>query len=148
MVSPIVRRSSLFHVDHDGVEVQDLGLDHLAATEDQQLMRQPRGASAHVDDFGDVSLEGDHGFVRAEPEPAGQLRQAVRDERGIVHDPGQEVVEVMGDPAGQLSDALQPLGLVKSVLQIAKIGFGSLPVGDVTRDRGSADDRAGSVTDR
>jgi len=77
-------------------------------------------------------------------------------ELGVVHDPGEEVVEVVGDAARELPHALEPLGLVELGLEVGPrlfdlgvaqpglerglVGLGALAVRDVA-DRGG-DQRA------
>ena len=59
----------------------------------------------------------------------------------IADDRSQQIVEVMRDAAGQLADRLHLLGL-------AKLLFGCLPLGQIARDLGKADQLAGAVMDR
>ena len=79
------------------------------------------------------------------------VREALGHEAGVVHDPGQQVVEVVGDPARELADALEPLRLLELGLEersfLVALGvdedrlsvvlflLDSLALGDVTDDR-------------
>ena len=94
------------------IYVDDRRLDDLAAGERQQLVGQVRGFLGGEADLLDVLahrltvLVGNRGSV-----------QIVGHECGVVDDHCQQVVEVVGDPARQLPEALQALCLVQLVLQ-------------------------------
>ena len=82
-------------VGHDGVEVQRLWLDRFTPPEDEQLFCESSGSFGQGLDLFNVRPH--CGFV-------GGL---FGHESGIVHD-GSQQVEVMGDPTGELSQALEP----------------------------------------
>ena len=65
------------------------------------------------------------GSVRCRPD-RGRVGRLLGHERGVGHDDGQQVVEVVGDPAGQLAQALEPLGLMQLMLQRAAIGLNAV----------------------
>ena len=80
---------------HDLVEVQDPLPHDFAAAEDQQLAGERRRALRGAADLLDV-----RGRRRV-------LADVVGHELGVVEDDPEEVVEVVGDAAGELSHALQ-----------------------------------------
>ena len=51
------------------------------------------------------------------------------DERGVVEDDREQVVEVVGDAAGELAEALEPLRLVQLALVALALGLGPQPFG-------------------
>jgi hypothetical protein len=103
---------------HHLVEAQRRGLHHLAAPEREQLPRQRGGPLGRALDLGHVLLH---------PRVGG----AVLDEAGVAQDRRQQVVEVMGDAARQLADALQALGVMQFVLEPVPLPFGPDPLRDV-----------------
>jgi hypothetical protein len=60
---------------------------------------------------------------------------AVACQRDVAHDRGEQVVEVVGDAAGQLPDRLHLLRLTQARLQFLPLGLGPHALGDVARDR-------------
>ncbi len=83
---------------HAFADVERLRLQGLAPREGQQLRGQLGGARDRVRDRGDVAL----------PPLLAQLRPVQQVDRGADH--GQEVVEVVRDAAGELSQRLQRAG--------------------------------------
>ena len=107
--SPIVRsRSSVMLADQRG-EVDELGLQRLAAREGEQLRGEDRGVLGGLDD----------GFGEALAALVGEVVAA--EDVGRALDDGQEIVEVVRDAAGQLAERLHLLALAKLVL-----GLGAL----------------------
>ena len=87
-------------------QIQDRGLHDLLSAEGEKLCGQRRGAVGRLADPGEVAL------LR------GVRRQAGRHELGVVVDRGEDVVEVVGDPAGQLADGLELLRLAAALLDL------------------------------
>ena len=99
----------LHRADHV-VEVQHLRLDHLAAGEGEQLVGQRGGPLGGPLDLPDVLAD------RRPRLGAGRRGQAVQllgDERRVVEHHREQVVEVVGHPAGQLLQVVQALALVQ-----------------------------------
>jgi hypothetical protein len=125
-LDPLAQRPAqqVFELGEELAQVEQLRLDHLATTEDQQLPGQCRGALGGATDFLDVVVRG-----RA-------CLQLVADELGVVHDHAEDVVEVVSDATGQLSDALQPPRPVELLLQ-GLLALALRPLADVAnRSRG------------
>ncbi len=77
-----------------------------------------------------------------------RLLGCLRGELGVVHDGGQQVVVVVGDPGGELAQAFQPFGLAEPVFQRPAVGFSAVALGDVAgHDRGPGHGAAG-IADR
>ncbi len=76
------------------------------------------GVDRHVDE--DLLDVGAHRFPL---DRRGFLSHGLFDERGVVGDDGQQVVEIVGDPAGQLTQAFQPLRLMKLAFQPVPLGL-------------------------
>ena len=98
------------------VQVERARLQHLPPAEREQLLRQLGGAVGGALDLAEV---------------ARQLRVAVRaleQQRRVARDPGQQVVEVVGDTAREPAEALELLGVQELRLE-------ALPVGDVAHER-------------
>src|ERR1700722_2079454 len=95
----------------DGVEVKDLRPDHVAAGEDEQLVGEPGCPFAGFLDLREVSA----GRFQVRGQVwAGYSRGCgdfFGDERDIVEDHREQVVEVVRDPAGELAEAFEALGL-------------------------------------
>ncbi len=71
----------------------------------------------------------DHLDVRSRRLGGGQFSQC---QVGVAHDPGQDVVEIMGDAAGQDTQAFQFLGMPKLPFSFPQRRFGSFLVLDKT----------------
>ena len=56
-----------------------------------------------------------------------EWRHAVSDQAGVAENADQKIIEIVSDPAGQNSDALQFGGFAKLILQ-------SLSLGDIPRN--------------
>ena len=107
--SPIVR-SSRSSISRDKVvEVEPLGLQRLAAGEGEQLAGQRGGVGSGLDDR----------LGEADALVVGKLGRAEHVGRAL--DDGQQIVEVVGDAAGQLAQRLHLLALAELVF-----GFGAL----------------------
>ena len=107
-----------------GVHVEQLGLQGLPAREGEQLAGQLGGAVGGVGDG--VGVAG--APLLAEARPAQQVHRAA--------DHRQQVVEVVGHPAGELADRLQLLGLAQRVLGVVqRLGLepvaGDVPAADI-----------------
>ena len=119
MCSPIERRSICSTSAMALVEVQHLRPDHLAAGEREQLVGQVGAALAGPDDL--LGVGDDRGEVRV------RRSRLLDDEPGVVDDHAEQVVEVVGDAAGELAEALQPLGAVQLRLDPLPVGLGPQP---------------------
>jgi hypothetical protein len=62
------------------------------------------------------------------------------------HD-GQQIVEIMGNAAGELADRLHLLSLHHPLARFLEQGFGAVPIGNVTRDLGETDVGAVRIVD-
>ena len=105
-----------------GVEIEQYGFGHVMAAEDEQLPGQPGRAVGSPLDLCDVLLEV---TVR---------RKAVRQELGVAEDRLQQVVEVMGDPTGELPDRLHALSLPEALLGSGLTGEGLVELGIPQRE--------------
>ena len=107
----------------DLVQVDDLWRRDLAATEDQELAGERGTALAGPANLGQVCLK------------LGVAREGVGDEVRVVEDDREEVVEVVGDPAGHLADRFQPPGPLELRVDAEAPELLDATVGDVGRDR-------------
>ncbi len=103
------------HVGHHGVQVERPGLQHLPPAEREQLLRQLCGAVGRPDDLAEVA-----------PELAVAVR-ALQEQRRVAGDPGEQVVEVVGDAAGQPAEALE-------LLRAQELRLEPLALGDVAEE--------------
>jgi len=94
------------------VEVEHLRLEHLLATEGQELSREVRRASRRLLDELDMTLE------------PGVAVQAIRQQRAAARDDAEEIVEIVGHAPGQPAHGFHLLGLGQLLL-----GPGELVVG-------------------
>ena len=85
----------------------DRGLQDLLPAEGEQLVRQLGRSRRGPLDLPHILVPG---ILR---------RRRLEDERGIPQDRGQEVVEVVGNPAGQLPDGLE---LLRLLLRLDRLG--------------------------
>ncbi len=112
----------LLGLGDDGVEADHARLHDFAASERKELVRQSRGALRGSRHLLDVALHGD-------PPLTPGLRcctpELLVHERGIVDDRGEQVVEVMGDSAGELTEALEALDVLELALAAFLLGVGS-----------------------
>ena len=105
----------LAHPDDQCVEIDRRRMEHLFAAERQQLPGQGGRALARLDHFDHV---GAARIVRGE---------RVDDEVREAEDRGQQIVEVVGDAAGELADGLH-------FLRLTELRFEGLPLADVDAD--------------
>jgi hypothetical protein len=82
----------------DGVQIQDLRSEHLLPAEGEELAREVGRVLGGLLDEADPPVQG---IARREP---------TVEEVGMAPDHGEEIVEVVRQPAGQASDALHLLG--------------------------------------
>ena len=127
----------LLDIADDLVHVQHPGSDHLTPGERQELVGQVGPTLPGPDDL--LRVGGD--AVQA------AFGGVLRDERRVVQDHRDEVVEVVRDTAGELAEALQALGTLSARLGPDPLGVGPepdllrlglQPFGDVP-DHGAAD---------
>ena len=117
--SPTRRRSSGSSPDDDLVEVEHARLEHLPAREREQLPGERGGLLARARDLLDLRPER---VVRGEP---------AEDEVAVaVHD-GEDVVEVVGDAAGEAADRVHLLRLPELRLEARALLLGAAALGDV-----------------
>jgi len=88
------------HATDHPVEIQNLGLEQLPATEGQQLPSERRRAVGRFLDFQYVGA------------PGVTAREIGQQKLGLGPDDGEHVVEIVGHSAGQLPEAFQLLHLV------------------------------------
>ena len=116
----------LGHVPHQAPEVDRLrGAGRTASVSQHLLAEAGRGPCGRLD----VGQAGASGDLR------GRLRPQ---DHHVAQDGGEQVVEVMGDPARQDAQALQPLGLLHLPLQLAPLLLAPLQVGHVQREAAEA----------
>src|SRR6185503_12197567 len=94
----------------DVVEVEDAGHEDLLAAEGEQLPGEGGGAVPGLEDLGDLAAGGV------------AVVEAGDHELGVADDDEQEVVEVVGDAAGEAADGLHLLGLAELLLEAAAGG--------------------------
>ena len=105
----------LLDAGDDGVEIQDLGAQHLPSAEGQQL-----GCEAGRALGGEPNLLHAQTLVLTERHGLDQEVTMTRNDR-------EHVIEVVGDAAGELPDCLHLLSLTEVLLEL-------LALGDVTQD--------------
>ena len=115
------------------VQVEALGRLLIALAEKQKLPRERGPALPRMADLPEVGL---HGAV---------LGQLLGDEGRVVEDNREEVVEVMGDAAGEAADGLHPLRLAERRLQARSALGGKLAERQVVK--GAEDQRLGGFHD-
>ena len=98
-----------FDALHDVIQIEQFGLENLAAAESEQLAGQQRRPVAGLLDGGESRLGGGAG--------GGETAQL-----GIAIDDGQQIVEIVGDSAGQFADRLHLLRLPQLLLQLNALG--------------------------
>ena len=118
-----------FQVQNHPVEIDHLGVDDLPAAEGQQLLGQGRGPVAGLQNVFQVAVK------RIVLEDLGPHEFAV------ARDGHQEIVEIVGHPAGQPAHRLHLLGLEQLPLQ-------GLVLGDIRSHPGKQGDAALVVPDR
>ncbi len=124
------------HPAHQPGEVDRLGLQVLAPGEGEHALRQRRAALGTLD-----------GVVE-QAQQAGVLGQALAQEFEAAQHRHQQVVEVVGDAAGELAHRLHLLGLGQGSLRLRQRLFGAAALGDVAGYLGEADMRTVLAADR
>ena len=120
----------LFHIEDDRVEVQNFGFQNLLAAEGQELTGQRSGALPRFLDLQAFLVQG---IVR---------RQALLENLAVADDHTQQIIEVMGDPAGELPNGFHFLRLAQLFLQ--RFLLGDVPEnGDHALLPGDIDDLGG-----
>ena len=107
------------HTEQPLVYVDDLGLHATPAGERNQPLAHGGAALARPEDLTDVFAS------------LGPLGQGLLDERRVVEDHRQDVVEVVGHAPGEPTDAVEALGPVELGLQGPLLVFGPAPLGHV-----------------
>ena len=110
----------LLHVADDPVEIEHPGPDHLAAGEREQLVGELGTAPRGPDDL--LGVPADRRHVRR------RRLGLLDDERAVVEDHREQVVEVVRHSPGELAQALQPLGTVHPRLQPLALRLGPQPL--------------------
>ncbi len=100
------------YVEDDGVEVQYFRIKDLLPAEGQELAGQRGGALPR---FLDLQAFLEQGVAR---------RQALLENLAVADDHPQQIIKVMGDPAGELPNGFHFLSLAQLFLE-------SFPLGDV-----------------
>ena len=95
---------------HQLIQVQHSRREHLAAAEGQQLAGQARGAIGGALDLDEV-LPGQ-----------GRKPRLFLQQRDVSDDAREQVVEVVRDAAGELTDGLRALGAAQALLELAALG--------------------------
>src|SRR5262249_40860187 len=95
---------------YDFVEIENLGREHLLAAESKELACQRCCALGCIGNFLRRSTERRIGT------------EALEQELGIAGDDHEEIVEVMGDAAGETSDSFHLLRLAQLLLEPAALG--------------------------
>ena len=108
----------------DGIELYVLGVDRAAVREREELTCERSAAFRRETDLHDVI---------AHLTPRGQR---VLDELRIVHDDREDVVEIVGDPTREPTDALEPLRLSEPLLEREPVLVRCAPRAQVTDERG------------
>ena len=135
-----------FNIPDDGVDVENLRLDHLPPTKREQLMGEPSSSLGGGTDLPYVAKHavesGDVVRLSTRDLPGKLLRHEVH----VIENRGKEVVEVMGHAAGELAKALKSLRLMKLPFQpvMFVLRFQSVAlalrfdtIGDVTNGSGN-----------
>ena len=98
------------------VEVEYLRPHHLPAGQGEQLAGEAGGPFGGLFDLRDVAAGG---FPASSPVRVGRGVHFLGDERHVVEDHRQQVVEVVRDPAGQLAEIFQALSLLQGLPALA-----------------------------
>ena len=105
----------LVHFRHDDVEVEHFGLQHLTPAVGEQLPRQRRGPLGCFADLLDVAAFGITG------------RQLAQQELRVPENRCEEVVEVVGNTAGELPHRFHLLRLPELLFEMSLCG--DIPLG-------------------
>ncbi len=120
-------------VVHHRPERHDLRREHLLAAEGEQLPGQSRRARGRPLDHLDIPSERMVGS------------QARQEDLGAPGDDREQVVEIVRDPARELSDAFDLLRLAQLGFDLLLLRFGAPPLRDVAGHADDADRGAGIV---
>ncbi len=112
----------LGHAGDQPVGVERLGLQGLAAREGQQALGEGGGALGPA-----------HGALGRPAVAAGVLGQGAQQKVEVARDDLQQVVEVVGDPAGELAHRLHLLRLAQALLHLGQLLLAFALGGDVAR---------------
>ena len=118
-LDPLAERAveQVGHAADQLVDVDHLGLERLAAGEGEQLAGQRRGAARGLDHrLGEADP-----LVLGEPGPAQHVGRALDD--------GQQIVEIVGDAAGELAERLHLVRLAQLLLGLAALADLDLELG-------------------
>src|ERR1700681_3757961 len=97
----------LLDVRHDRINTHRAHLKNLLPAEREELAGEGRGSSCSIAYLLNVTP---HVFARA---GVGQ------EHRAVTHDYGQQIVEIVGDAAGELTNSLHFLSLPKLVFELS-----------------------------
>ena len=97
----------------DVVNVEDLRACYLSPGEGEQLAGQARSVFGGLPDLPKVAASR---LQALRPVGFGRCAQFLRHERRVVEDHGEDVIEVVRDPACQLAEVLHALGLLQLLL--------------------------------
>ena len=122
------------HAGNDFIQIQNARLQHLHAAEGEQLAREGGGALGGLLNLFDVLQRGILAI-------GGATRQAVEKHFSVALHHHQQIIEIVGDAAGEFADGLQFLRLAQLVDEL-------FAVGDIERDADHADDFAISGAQR
>ncbi len=99
------RTKEMLRAAHGIVEIDDDRLRHVLAAENEELPGEASRPTSGLLHLGHVLLQLTFGL------------DGVRKELGVAEDRLQEIVEIVGDPTGQLPDGLQAVGLPQGVVR-------------------------------
>ena len=102
---------------HDIVDVENLEMPHLSAGKGEQLMGEAGGSLRCRADLRDVAQHSSQPPARIDGSSLELQADLVGHERNVVQDRSQEIVEVVRNSSGEVTEALEPVGLVQSRLQ-------------------------------
>ena len=93
------------------VDVDGLRIERLPPREGQKPLRQSRSAAGAL-----------HGVIGHAAQPRGVAREPALEKLDVADDDGEQVVEVVGDAAGELTDGLHLLRLPERLLGLQALG--------------------------
>ena len=126
----------VLHAQHQGGDVDGLPLQFLAAREGQHALGERGAAARALDGVADEAVD-----LRV-------VGKALLDELQTSQDRHQQVVEVVGDTAGELADRLQLLGPEQRLPRQLQRPLRLVPLGDVPGDLRETDHLAILAGDR
>ena len=127
MCSPIERRSRVSICATTALRLITFGFEHRLPAEREELSCHRCGALARLANLLEIVA----------PRPIALVEQQ---HVGVADDHGQQVVEVVGDAAGQLTKRFHLLRLHELLLEFPLGVFGDDAIGDVTSFRNQQDD--------